>query len=157
MKVGFDIASDQIDGARDYQEDAYMVNQLGESEAGDLCSLIIMADEEAFRKAVWQRFMRWASKYRYLLEHEAELGENLYLLRYEDLIAEPEKHMNVVFNMLGLETPELALEIFGHKVASTEKHEHKAMLVDRIQGFQRKCVHPELREVCARMGYEHLA
>mgnify|MGYP003572085549 CR=1 FL=1 len=44
MKVGFDIASDQIDGARDYQEDAYMVNQLGESEAGDLCSLIIMAD-----------------------------------------------------------------------------------------------------------------
>ena len=44
MKVGFDIASDQIDGARDYQEDAYMVNQLGESEAGDLCSLIVMAD-----------------------------------------------------------------------------------------------------------------
>jgi formylglycine-generating enzyme required for sulfatase activity/serine/threonine protein phosphatase PrpC len=44
MKVEFDIASDQIDGARDYQEDAYMVNQLGESESGDLCSLIVMAD-----------------------------------------------------------------------------------------------------------------
>ena len=44
MKVEFDIASDQIDGARDYQEDAYMVNQLGEAENGDLCSLIIMAD-----------------------------------------------------------------------------------------------------------------
>ncbi len=44
MKVEFDIASDQIDGARDYQEDAYMVNQLGESDKGDLCSLIIMAD-----------------------------------------------------------------------------------------------------------------
>ena len=44
MKVGFDIASDQIDGARDYQEDAYMVNQLGESDSGDLCSLIVMAD-----------------------------------------------------------------------------------------------------------------
>ncbi len=44
MKVEFDIASDQIDGARDYQEDAYMVNQLGESDDGDLCSLIIMAD-----------------------------------------------------------------------------------------------------------------
>ena len=29
MRVEFDIASDQIDGARDYQEDAYMVNQLG--------------------------------------------------------------------------------------------------------------------------------
>ena len=44
MKVEFDIASDQIDGARDYQEDAYMVNQLGESDNGDVCSLIIMAD-----------------------------------------------------------------------------------------------------------------
>ena len=44
MKVGFDIASDQIDGARDYQEDAYMVNQLGESDNGDLCALIVMAD-----------------------------------------------------------------------------------------------------------------
>jgi formylglycine-generating enzyme required for sulfatase activity/serine/threonine protein phosphatase PrpC len=44
MKVEFDIASDQIDGARDYQEDAYMVNQLGEAENGELCSLVIMAD-----------------------------------------------------------------------------------------------------------------
>jgi formylglycine-generating enzyme required for sulfatase activity/serine/threonine protein phosphatase PrpC len=44
MKIEFDIASDQIDGARDYQEDAYMVNQLGEADNGDICSLIIMAD-----------------------------------------------------------------------------------------------------------------
>ncbi len=44
MSVEFEIASDQIDGARDYQEDAYMVNQLGEAENGDVCSLVIMAD-----------------------------------------------------------------------------------------------------------------
>ncbi len=44
MSVEFEIASDQIDGARDYQEDAYMVNQLGEAENGEVCSLIIMAD-----------------------------------------------------------------------------------------------------------------
>ncbi len=44
MSVEFEIASDQIDGARDYQEDAYMVNQLGEAENGDICSLLIMAD-----------------------------------------------------------------------------------------------------------------
>ena len=44
MSVAFEIASDQIDGARDYQEDAFMVNQLGEAENGDTCSLIIMAD-----------------------------------------------------------------------------------------------------------------
>jgi formylglycine-generating enzyme required for sulfatase activity/serine/threonine protein phosphatase PrpC len=44
MSLEFEIASDQIDGARDYQEDAYMVNQLGEADNGDICSLIIMAD-----------------------------------------------------------------------------------------------------------------
>jgi hypothetical protein len=117
----------------------------------------ILADEQQFRKAVWQRFMRWASKYRYLLEHEEDLGENLYLLRYEDLIGDPAKHMEHIFGMLGLDTPPRAMDVFSHKVASTEKHEHKALLVERIQGFQRKCIHPELREVCARMGYEHLA
>ncbi|MDH5354933.1 MAG: SUMF1/EgtB/PvdO family nonheme iron enzyme [Gammaproteobacteria bacterium] len=44
MSVEFEIASEQIDGARDYQEDAYMVNQLGVAENGNLCSLVIMAD-----------------------------------------------------------------------------------------------------------------
>lgn len=44
MNVEFDIASDQIDGARDYQEDAYMVSQLGENDDGKSCSLVIMAD-----------------------------------------------------------------------------------------------------------------
>lgn len=44
MNVEFDIASDQIDGARDYQEDAYMVSQLGETDDGKTCSLVIMAD-----------------------------------------------------------------------------------------------------------------
>ena len=44
MSVEFEIASDQIDGARDYQEDAYMVNQLGETDNGDIASLVIMAD-----------------------------------------------------------------------------------------------------------------
>ena len=44
MTVVFDIASDQIDGARDYQEDAFMVNQLGEADNGELCALVIMAD-----------------------------------------------------------------------------------------------------------------
>jgi formylglycine-generating enzyme required for sulfatase activity/serine/threonine protein phosphatase PrpC len=44
MSVEFDIASDQIDGARDYQEDAYMVSQLGETDEGRTCSLVVMAD-----------------------------------------------------------------------------------------------------------------
>ncbi len=44
MNVEFDIASDQIDGARDYQEDAFMVSQLGEDDNGKSCSLVIMAD-----------------------------------------------------------------------------------------------------------------
>jgi len=44
MKIEFDIASDQIDGARDYQEDAFMVSQLGDNDDGKSCSLVVMAD-----------------------------------------------------------------------------------------------------------------
>ncbi len=44
MSVEFEIASDQIDGARDYQEDAYMISQLGDTEAGESCALVVMAD-----------------------------------------------------------------------------------------------------------------
>ena len=44
MSFEFDIAADQIDGARDYQEDAYMVAQLGENDDGVPCALLIMAD-----------------------------------------------------------------------------------------------------------------
>ncbi len=44
MSVEFEIASDQIDGARDYQEDAYMVSQLGDAESGESCALVVMAD-----------------------------------------------------------------------------------------------------------------
>jgi formylglycine-generating enzyme required for sulfatase activity/serine/threonine protein phosphatase PrpC len=44
MGVEFEIASDQIDGARDYQEDAYMISQLGDIESGESCALVVMAD-----------------------------------------------------------------------------------------------------------------
>lgn len=44
MSVEFDIGGDQIDGARDYQEDAFMVSQLGETPDGHSSALIIMAD-----------------------------------------------------------------------------------------------------------------
>ena len=44
MKVEYDIASDQIDGARDYQEDAFMVSLLGDTDDGEASALIIMAD-----------------------------------------------------------------------------------------------------------------
>ena len=44
MSVEFEIASDQIDGARDYQEDAYMISQLGDTESGESCALVVMAD-----------------------------------------------------------------------------------------------------------------
>ncbi len=44
MNVEFDIGGDQIDGARDYQEDAFMVSQLGITPAGKSSALVIMAD-----------------------------------------------------------------------------------------------------------------
>jgi len=44
MKVEYDIASDQIDGARDYQEDAFMVSLLSDTDEGMASALVIMAD-----------------------------------------------------------------------------------------------------------------
>ncbi len=44
MSFEFDIAADQIDGARDYQEDAYMVSQMGDQDDGTPSALMIMAD-----------------------------------------------------------------------------------------------------------------
>ncbi|MCP4077111.1 MAG: SUMF1/EgtB/PvdO family nonheme iron enzyme [Gammaproteobacteria bacterium] len=44
MSIEFDIASDQIDGARDYQEDAFMVSLMGDNDAGKTCALVVMAD-----------------------------------------------------------------------------------------------------------------
>jgi len=44
MNVEFDIGGDQIDGARDYQEDAFMVSHLGETPTGNASALVIMAD-----------------------------------------------------------------------------------------------------------------
>jgi len=44
MSVEFEIASDQIDGARDHQEDAYMVTELEQADNGKTCALAILAD-----------------------------------------------------------------------------------------------------------------
>jgi serine/threonine protein phosphatase PrpC len=44
MSVEFEIASDQIDGARDYQEDTYMVTELEQADNGKTCALAILAD-----------------------------------------------------------------------------------------------------------------
>ncbi|MGK0399849.1 MAG: serine/threonine protein phosphatase PrpC [Gammaproteobacteria bacterium] len=44
MSVEFEIASDQIDGARDYQEDTYMVTELEQADNDKTCALAILAD-----------------------------------------------------------------------------------------------------------------
>ncbi|MEQ8233222.1 MAG: protein phosphatase 2C domain-containing protein, partial [Gammaproteobacteria bacterium] len=42
--VSYDIAGSQIDGARDYQEDAFLITHLGDSEAETSASMCIVAD-----------------------------------------------------------------------------------------------------------------
>ena len=46
MELVFEISGDQIDGARDYQEDAFLVTYLDDAEGGDgkSAALVIMAD-----------------------------------------------------------------------------------------------------------------
>jgi len=118
---------------------------------------LFMHEEQALREVVWNRFKRWSSKSLYLLNEEAGIGENCYIVRYEDLVTDPASHMDHIFGMLDLETPDAALDMFNYRIAGTDHHPRKSELVNRIQEFQRNCKHPELRQVCARMGYEHLA
>jgi len=117
----------------------------------------IIDDEDAFRKVVWERFKGWTSKYALMINHEDMLGEDALFLRYEDLVQDPGSHLCDIFGMLDLETPKLALDLFQHRVASTQNHPYKAALVERIQEYQRNSKHEGLRKICARMGYEHLA
>lgn len=42
--LSFDIAGSQIDGARDYQEDAFLITHLGDGDADTAASLVIVAD-----------------------------------------------------------------------------------------------------------------
>ncbi|MGE0485847.1 MAG: SUMF1/EgtB/PvdO family nonheme iron enzyme [Gammaproteobacteria bacterium] len=42
--LSFDIAGSQIDGARDYQEDAFLITRLGDSDSEGAGSLVIVAD-----------------------------------------------------------------------------------------------------------------
>ncbi|MCP5201956.1 MAG: SUMF1/EgtB/PvdO family nonheme iron enzyme [Gammaproteobacteria bacterium] len=42
--LSFDIAGSQIDGARDYQEDAFLITRLGDSDSDSAGSLVIVAD-----------------------------------------------------------------------------------------------------------------
>jgi hypothetical protein len=116
----------------------------------------IVEDEDAFRNTVWERFKSWSSKYDLMINNEESLGQDACFIRYEDLIADPQAHLTQVFGMLELETPPLALQLFEHRVAGTQDHPYKSMLVERIQEFQRSSKHAGFRKICARMGYEHL-
>ncbi len=44
MRLSFEIAGSQIDGARDYQEDAFLITHLGDSRNPNSGSLVIVAD-----------------------------------------------------------------------------------------------------------------
>ena len=44
MAFSFEIAGAQIDGARDYQEDAFLITRLDGQESGGSGSLVILAD-----------------------------------------------------------------------------------------------------------------
>ncbi len=44
MDLYFEIAGNQIEGARDYQEDAFMITHVAEGDDSNAAALVIMAD-----------------------------------------------------------------------------------------------------------------
>ena len=79
------------------------------------------ANEELLTKLVGNRLEGWTSKYEYLLNYATAHPEGSYVLKYEDLINAPERHMSAIFNLLDLDCPQLALDMFDHRVASTRE------------------------------------
>ena len=69
------------------------------------------------------------------------------------LIADPAGHMDKVFALLGLECPQLALDMFQHRVASTRENPAQ----EQLQILVRECLasssNDEFLSLAATLGY----
>ena len=77
----------------------------------------------------------WTSKVGYLLDYARQQPQGSYVLKYEDLIADPDQHMRAIFGLLELDCPGLALTMFKHRVASTRADPSR----NKLTGFVRQC------------------
>ena len=112
-----------------------------------------MQDANRLARIVENFFGEWTAKYSYLLSHAGAHPEQSYLMRYEELIANPKQHMEEIFGLLDLECPPLALEIFGRKVASTVSEPGRDDLLEFVRSCRDRSKNEGFCQLVARYEY----
>jgi len=113
----------------------------------------LMQDADQLTRVVNKRIGDWTSKYSYLLSHAEAHPEQSCVVRYEALITDPKLHMEEIFGLLDLACPALALEVFGHKVASTAGDPARGELMNFVSSCRDRAENDEFRHLAARYHY----
>ncbi len=113
----------------------------------------LLKNEQELRTRASNRIGGWTEKYVYLMQHARSDAEGTLVIKYEDLIAQPERWMGRVFDMLNLDTPPLALEMFSHSVASTGKKPQRDKLFEIVGDAIRDTSNQDFRALATEMGY----
>ena len=109
--------------------------------------------EILLREKVDHRIDGWTDKYVYLMNHASEHPDGVLVLKYEDLIADPARWMSDVFGLLDLNTPDLALDMFSHRVASTSNKPARKRLANIVGEAIRESRNQEFRALAGELGY----
>ncbi|MEM0954839.1 MAG: sulfotransferase [Pseudomonadota bacterium] len=105
-----------------------------------------------YQKAA-RRVDSWTEKYVYLMGHVQTNPDGLLVLKYEDLVADPESWMQKVFGLLDLDTPKLALDMFSHRVASTAEKPARDKLMRVVGNAIRDSRNTDFRKIAGGLGY----
>jgi hypothetical protein len=113
----------------------------------------LLTNEKQLATVVENRFQGWTSKCGYLLDYAGQQPEGSYVLRYEDLIADPELHMREIFSRLELDCPQLALKMFDHRVASTRADPARGKLTDFVRQCRQNTSDTDFLQLSASLQY----
>lgn len=113
----------------------------------------LLADPERLATMISNRIDGWTSKYAYLMKHQQGEDAATCVVRYEDLVADPAAWMAQIFELLDLDTPQLALDMFNHRVASTGGDPSRTQLVALVQQGIERTQNAEFQQITRDMGY----
>lgn len=116
-------------------------------------SRALLQQEQKIQTMAKNRIDGWNEKYGYLMNHARENPEGLLIVKYEELISNPQVWMDQIFGLLGLETPALALDMFGHRVASTSENPLRLELSQIVQDAITSTSNDEFKQLAGELNY----
>jgi hypothetical protein len=113
----------------------------------------LLQEENRVMTMASNRIDGWNEKYGYLMNYARNNPDGLLVVKYEELVRAPAHWMQEIFNLLELETPQLALDMFSHRVASTTDDPQRAELVSIVSDAIRQTGNDEFRALAGELGY----